>query len=253
MNLRLLQNAFQDYVLALKPAIEDEIVDRPGAPAEQRLEIYAQAYRLRLVEVLQDNFPGISRWLDEEEFDRLAITYIDGNPSRRFSVRWFGDGLAAFLRTAAPWRTRPALSEMAEFEWALADAFDAPDEAPLTRERFTSLPATEWPGLRFNFQVGLRRLDFHWNVVEVWEALQAKREAPEPRAVEVQPWLIWRADLKSRFRRLSGPEARALDAARRGACFAELCELLGREEGDYDVAAEAAGMLQRWVGDGLLV
>jgi hypothetical protein len=253
MNLQEVQNAFQDYVLALKPDIEAEIAGRPGVSAGERLEIYAQAYRLRLVDVLQDNFPGITAWLDEEEFDRLAITYIDANPSRRFSVRWFGDGLAQFLRTADPWRARPALAEMAEFEWALADAFDAPDEMPLTREHLTSLPAADWPDLRFRFQCGLRRLDFHWNVVDVWEALQAESKVPELHAVEVQPWLIWRADLKSRFRLLSGPEARVLDAARAGAGFAELCELLSREDGEHNVAAEAAGLLQRWVGDELLV
>lgn len=253
MNLRQLQSAFKNYVIRLTPDIEPQIIGRPGAPAAVRVQIYAQAYRLRLVDVLRDNFSALAAWLGEEEFDRLAMAFIDRNPSTNFSVRWFGDRLEKFLRTAEFFKARPALAEMAAFEWALAAAFDSNDDPVLKREDLATLPATEWPGLVLRFQSGLQRLDLEWNVVDIWLAIDEGGPLPALERGDVRPCLVWRKDLKSHFRVVSESEARVLEAARAGASFADLCAQLNEEGGDRDVAAEAAGLLQRWVSDELLV
>ena len=158
MKLDQLQNGFQKYVLHLDGGIEPFIRDGATETAAVRLEIYAEAYRLRLVEVLTDQYPALSGWLGPEDFDRLAIGYIDACPSRNFSVREFGAVLGDFLSHMSPYQERPALAEMARFEWALAGAFDAADIPSLQHEDLASIPAPEWPFLELLFHPGVRRL-----------------------------------------------------------------------------------------------
>ena len=253
MNLHALQSAFQDYVIALNGGIAMQIRSLPGATASQRLEIYAEAYRLRLAEVLAYHFPALAKYLGESEFDELAVKFIDGNPSRRFSVRWFGDRLEDFLRTTPPYRDRPELAELAAFEWALEGAFDAADTVPVRREDLTALPATCWPALHFTFQPALQTLNLSRNAVEIWQTTGSGR-TPPPVALAgpAQHWLIWRQGFNCKFRPLSETEANTLNAARSARPFAELCELIDREAGDAGAAAEAASLLQRWVADELI-
>ena len=253
MNLQALQSAFQDYVIALNGGIAMQIRSHPGATAAQRLEIYAEAYRLRLAEVLANHFPALAKYLGETGFDELAVKFIDANPSRRFSVRWYGDRLDNFLRTTPPYRDRPELAELAAFEWALECAFDAADTVPVRREDLAAVPPSGWPALRFKFQPALQTLKLNRNVIDIWQAAGSGRTPPAAVPGPTQPWLIWRRDFNSKFRPLFEREAKALDAARASRSFAELCELLDRAAGDAGAAAEAASLLQRWVADELIV
>src|SRR5690606_40146004 len=59
--------------------------------------VYADAYRLRLIEALAHNYPRLQQLLGEEEFSTVARSYLDEHPSRSVSVRWFGNRLAVHL------------------------------------------------------------------------------------------------------------------------------------------------------------
>jgi hypothetical protein len=65
-------------------------------------------------------------------------------------------------------------------------------------------------------------------------------------------WLVWRRELSTYYRSLSASEAQALDAARRGWPFGELCELLCDAVGESAAALEAATLLRGWVDSGLI-
>ena len=65
-------------------------------------------------------------------------------------------------------------------------------------------------------------------------------------------WLVWRAGTDARYRSMDVDEAFALQAVRDGATFAQMCELLTEWVDAEHAAAHAAGMLRRWVVDGVL-
>lgn len=248
-----LERAFQAYVLRATPGVESFVVATAEASALVRLKVYADAYRLRLLEVLGKDYPALRALIGEAEFDRLSRAYIDAHSSDTPSVRWFGRHLAAFLREHAPYARRPVLAEMAEFEWRQGEAFDAPDAAVLSPEDMASVPAESWPGMRLTPHPSLRRLALKWNVPALWAPLHAGQKAPKPRAgATAAPWALWRRDLTVRWRSLARDEAAALDAAAAGRTFAEACEILGERGSPDQAAAFAAGMLKRWVVDGLI-
>ena len=66
-------------------------------------------------------------------------------------------------------------------------------------------------------------------------------------------WLIWRQQMKIRWRSLEVHEAWALEQAADGASFAEICEGLLEWIDESGVALAGAGFLRQWISDQLVV
>src|SRR4030042_464526 len=159
-----LQSAFQGFILANDPAIRNDVVGTAKVDIARRLAIYADAYRLRLIEALDTDYPGLHTMAGDQEFDRLARAYIDAQPSAFRSLRWFGNRLSEFLRATTPYSDYPVYAEMAAFEWAMSDAFDAADSTVAAVDDMAVLPPDVWPGLVFALHASVQRLDLRWNV-----------------------------------------------------------------------------------------
>lgn len=253
-----LQEEFQRYLLVpgAPPAqtMVARVVGDARATAETRLGIYADAYRLRLLEALATDFPGLHALVGDDAFDRLGRAYIDACPSRHFSLRWFGQGMADFLHATPPYRDQAVLADMARFESAMTDAFDAADAPTLDIEAMAAVPPEAWAGLGLDLHPSVRRLDLSWTVPPFWKAIDAEQEPQGPPEATPHPiaWVVWRQALDTYFRSLEIDEAWALDLTRRGDNFAALCEGLCEWIDPQHAPARAAGFLKQWIADGMI-
>lgn len=251
--LAKLQAHFQSFLLGQGGGIERFIVGSERASVADRLAVYADAYRLRLLEILEEDFPGLRGMLGAEAFGTLGLAYIEAHPSTHPSVRWFGRQLVRFMREAPPYRDQPALAEMAAFEWAQGEVIDAADGPTVSVDQLAALPPASWPEMRIIFQSALRRLDLAWNVPAVWSAIDEEQTPPAlERADPPLPWLFWRQGIEVHWRPLEDDEHFALDSARAGSAFGEICEALLERIGDADVPLRAASFLKQWAADGLV-
>jgi hypothetical protein len=252
-SLAQLQQAFQRQVLTPDTDFADHIVGTARVDAATRVGVYTEAYRLRLIEALETDYPTLKRVLGDADFDALARAYIDQFPSEHYSIRYFGRHLPHLLRARPPYRDNTLLTELAAFEWAMTDAFDAPDVTPVGVEDLAQVAPCDWPGLTFTLHPSAQRLDLTWNVAALWHAQEADQPLPPPEAAPYPlGWVVWRQGLQIYFRSLSVDQAWALDALRQGQSFAELCEGLCGWIDAQHVAAHAAGLLRQWLGDGLI-
>jgi hypothetical protein len=249
-----LQRAFQDYLLASSEGFAGSVRDSRKADRLTLLGVYRDAYALRLIEVLTNDYPGVVAMAGPADFDYMARAYIAANPSRTPSVRWFGRHLADFLATTPPFNKSPAAAEMARFEWALGEAFDAADAQPVTAPSLMALPADAWETLSFSTLPSLRRLTLAFDVPQAWQG----REEIEPGNLEVAaaagptPWVIWRPERTTHFRSLETDEAVMLEALLGGRSFPELCEAVAPLTGEAQAPAQAAGRLRGWVEEGMI-
>jgi hypothetical protein len=251
--LRRLQEDFQGYLLARDDRMRPHALGSAQVSAEERLAIYADGYRLRLLEALDTDYPGLHAMLGDDDFDAMGRAYIAAHPSPYFSLRWFGDRLSAFLRSTEPYARYPVFTEMATFEWTKSDAFDAADSEVASIRDMATISPEAWPGLRFMLHASVRRLDLRWNVPTVWKAIDAGQEPPALQENEYPiAWLVWRQNLLTYFRSLNVDEAWALDALQRGESFATLCEGLTEWIDAQNVAVHAVGLLKQWLTDGLI-
>lgn len=247
-----LEKDFLGCMLEDRLDMAGQVVSTARAGAEERVKVYVDGYRLRLLEVLEDNFTGLHALMGGEEFDRLGRAYIDAHPSTHPSVRWFSRHLADFLRGTPPYGSQPYLAEMAAFEWAQGLVFDAQDAPVAGIQTLTTVAPDAWADLRFILHPSVRFLVLEWNIPAAWQVLEAG-EAPELRQAEAPAtWLLWRADLLTHWRSLEADEAWALEAVQAGKNFGELCEGLCRWHESAGTAMQAASLLKRWLNDCLI-
>lgn len=240
------QAAMHDWLRHGDPAIAHRV---EGPLVAHRLRIHADAYRLRLVEVLANDFPVTAALLGEDRFDAAALGYLQAHPSTHPSLRHFGRGFADWLQQATT--TPRNLHELARFEWTQGDVFDAADAAPLTLGAIATLPADAWPGLRLRLQPSLRITALACNAPALVEAHAHDRALPALRDARVADWLLWRSDGDAHWRRLDRDEAALLHAVAGGESFGELCERASDFHA-HDGPLRAASLLKRWLADGLL-
>ncbi len=248
-----LQDQLQNYVLSGDRSILPAIVDGPRLDATGRLDIYANGYRLRLIEVLDADYPALRSLAGDDLFDQVATAYIDSHTSIFPNARWFGAHLPSFLATDTAFDSQPVLAEMAAFEWAMSLAFDSADDRVLAIADLMTLPGEAWSTLRFCVHSSLQRLELSWNVAAFWHAVTREEDLPAPaQSSDAAIWIVWRRDLTTYFRSLEIDEAAALNTIVAQGNFADLCENLCEWVEPDAVPAYAMTLLRRWIDEGLL-
>ena len=229
------------------------VVDAPPLPAADRLKIYRNAYRVRFLDAIKDTHTVLFKILGDEVFESLGAAFIDANPSVHRSIRWYGRELADFLTQREPYSDQPILAEIARFEWTLSAVFDAADAEPMGRDALRAVNPDSWDQLGFVFHPSLRRLDLAWNTVAVWQAMSRDEDPPPPEAADTAtPWLLWRRELTNRFRSMDQAESAALEAARAGEPFGQICAALRAWLPEEEIPLRAATLIGTWTDSGMI-
>ncbi|HKE92868.1 MAG TPA: DNA-binding domain-containing protein, partial [Povalibacter sp.] len=71
MDLAQLQRAFLQHVVNGDTAVADHVESSAAVPVATRLAVYADAYRLRLVDALASNYPRMQQLLGRDAFAAL--------------------------------------------------------------------------------------------------------------------------------------------------------------------------------------
>jgi hypothetical protein len=245
--------AAQRFDPALLEIVETpKVVGRRGRPGPaDRLDIYAQMYWARLHDVLREDFPRVAAILGTERFRAVACAYLAENPSAHPSVRHVGDRFAEFLVGTSEAEELPFLADLARLEWVRLAVFDAPDARPLGAGDLRAVAAGDWPGLTLRLVPAVQFLESAWPVHELWTAAEeGLPEGVEPAETAVRVWrdgfMVYHASMDAR-------ERVALGRMVGGEPFAGVCSALeSLTSGPEDAAREAAGLVLRWVEDGIL-
>ena len=256
--LKKLQYTFQENVLELSQSDSNAWISAEGrATTEMQLSIYQHAYQSRLIEVLTNDYPAVLFAIGEEHFIQLAMDYINTHPSNFFSLRDFGAAFANFIagliEQETTWQEMPWLYELAKFEWCLGQTFDAADDPLFTIQDMATVVPEAWPELTFKLHSSVQRLDFEWNVVEIWQALTA--ETPIEVSATKGPnsaWLVWRQNLSTRFRSMKSDEQIAFDTLAQGGNFAEICESMTNIINEDKIPMHTATLLKSWISQSLI-
>jgi len=241
--LAQMQARFFAGLLVPTEAPVDAVRSSTTFSADQRLAVYANAYRQRLVEALGSVFERCREVLGEDVFDSLALAYVESHPPTDRALRWYGDDFPEWL--GAEPDCPPFAGDLATIDRGLRRAFDAADFDPVPRDDLLALTLAQWTQLRIEWHpalsIGLadpRGLAL-WQR-EVHSSLDTS-VAPPPVSVA-----FWRNDGLTRFRSLSTAESMLVQRMRNGSTFADAC-LDPTSPMAIDVAAAA---LLGWVNDG---
>jgi len=232
-------------------ALDAIIAGDARASAVERLDVYANMYFFRILDVLRADYPKLVAMLGDGAFHDLATGYLQAHPSRHPSLRYVGAALPGFVTGHAAAATRPWLGELAALEWARVDVFDRADAEVLARESLAGLAPGDFAELRLVAVPASALVPAAFAVEDPWRAVEAGA-APEPpaRAADGHAVLVWRRGQVVQHRAVEDGERRALELVlpTPGTTFGALCAALGEALGSDAAAAELAA---RCLGQGL--
>lgn len=252
LELKTLQNYFQNYVMTDDQKVHNYINKPQHDSIDVRLKIYAYAYRYRLINTLKYDYPVFCRLIGDCVFEKLANEYIDNFPSHYISVRNFGDRFCEFLRNQSEFKKDIYLCEMAEFEFALNSTCVSKDDPVLTTDDLAKIDPEQWGNLQFYAHDSLQMVNLTSNVPAIWHAHTTGAELPIVEYGEEKTWNFWRVGVQSYYSVNTEHQAIVLKLLTQQKTFAEICEALCAYLPEEQVPEQVASFLLRWINDGII-
>ncbi|MGH7857796.1 MAG: HvfC/BufC family peptide modification chaperone, partial [Candidatus Binatia bacterium] len=216
-------DSLADRERRLPQGLEGLIAGDERLSAIARLDVYANMYFYRILDILKEDFPAVLAVVGDVRFHNLVTSYLIEHPSTHPSVRYLGRQLASFIARHDLSKEWPWLADLARLEWAILEAFDGPDAEPLDAARLRELPPERWASARFRFAPTLQVVKATAPVHVVW----SRANEGEPfSAIEAEPTnlRVWRKDLGVLHRVIPAVELAALEAVLAGEDFGGACE-----------------------------
>jgi hypothetical protein len=254
-DLRAQQTWFARAVTAPQgdPEAARMLTSGPLLDPSERLQIYRDGYRGRLVECLADDFGAVRSWLGEATFEAFARDYIDEHPSRSPSLNGFGRSMPAFLEERGGAANLFA-ADLARLEWAVVEAIHAAPSPPLTLDRFEPMTPEQWASARLVPAASVRILRFGHAANAYYQAFRDEGSPrhgspplpdPDPTATLIhrKGWVVWRTDLTPAM-------ARLLQSIVSGAPLGEALATSISDE-DEGTQTDVTHWFRDWVGGGV--
>jgi Putative DNA-binding domain len=223
-SLQQIQKALQAHLLNNDMAIKAHINRPQNGKLTQRLAIYADAYRARLISAMKQEFSLLVQWL-KEDFITLIETYIDQNPSRFISIAQVGQDLPKFLQRN-PDHQKPYLAELAELILMFNQAWaQISESAFLTQSELIEIPQQDWPRIIFTLNPSIQFIHLNWNTLSIYNALQKQQKVPKPK-MDKKICMIWRKEQLPYYWVLSEAEHFVFRSFQERLDFSEICEQL---------------------------
>ena len=223
----------------------------PRAVAERRFAAYRRNVIGNWRSALESTYPVLAQRVGPAAFRTLADHYIAAHPSVSGDLNAYGSEMAALLENSALHSEPPYLADLARLEWALLQAYGAPDAAAFDLAALAAVPVQKQAGLRLEVWPGACLIDSSWPLPAIWQAHQLAPDArdemlsgldlssPQPSCT-----LAARSEGRVYAVALSGGEAAFLHAILRGQPLAEAlaCALA------VDATLNPGAVLHRLIG-----
>lgn len=153
----------------------------------ERIEIYAQQYWYRLLDNLEEDFPGILSVLGKAKFQSLMQKYLETYPSDSYFLRDLGKNLSYFIETNKGLVDSKynLVLDLSKFEFAQVFAFDEESTKTITT---SDIQDSDLNSLSIRLQPYITLIESEWALDEFTIALKTgKKDATISEASSVKP------------------------------------------------------------------
>lgn len=191
MKLHEIQQEFADAVLGKGGARIVDLIKDDGLSSERRLQVYRNNTYSLLTDVLKNTFAAVCRLVGEEFFEHAAQQYICIDPPRQPCLYVYGAGFADFLAAFPPAGELRYLPDVARLEWALNEAYYAPDARPLPTDALKRLQPERYADVRLLPHPSCRLLTSPFPIDRIWEMARPGGDSAAAPALDAGPvWLL---------------------------------------------------------------
>ncbi len=251
--LKKLQDDFSAYLLTEDDEIINLVMEQGELDKYSRLNIYKNAYNVRLRSCIETDHPMLALYLGDELFEKMVSAYISEYPSKFTSLRYFCDALPHYLKQDEFFKTVPILAEIASFERLMMSAFDAAEaDKRASINELQKLEPDNWPTIKLKFHPSASLFEANWNSVESWQALK-NEEAPSEAIENTRYWIIWRGtDRLTQFRNIPNEAYIMFNCFKDDYNFADVCELLQEHLPEDKIGPLTVQHLSLWLEMGVI-
>lgn len=160
---------------------------KPSFAPEAQLSVYSSGYRLRLTEVVREDYPALRHYLGAEQFDTLALRYVESTPSQHFNIEKYPWGFAQYVNTHAD----IFAGELAQLERAISMVYRMEDSEPANLSMLTQNTPEALGNMRFPLRTAHQLLSFTYPVNAYLIAFREGAQPAPPPAAESYV-MVWR-------------------------------------------------------------
>jgi hypothetical protein len=213
------------------------------SPVEQ-LDIYREQFWLRHEGALEEDYKTLAHLLGHDGFHALCEAYLAACPPDSFTLRDLGARLPAFVET---WTSDALAGDLARYEWAFVEAFDAPSAPPLDTGAIASASEDDWARACLELAPMLQRVRARFPVDELRAAVQ-KDENPERPAPKDLCLCVWRGPDAMKYLDVEPSAFSLLERLAAGESLSLACEAVAAS--DPNVGEKVGGWFQQWAALG---
>ena len=193
--------ARQSELIPVDAVLRGELIPPvDGLDPLSRAQVYNGGYVSRLVGVLETDYKATRQALGER-WQSVAMAAVYANPSHEKNLNPYGRMLPPYIASREDLPDRAFLADLSRLEWAMTEAFDAPEFAPFDMASAQSQPESAWARAVFVPNPSLRVHEFAYPVNAYVKAVLADESpelpSPQPTATAVyrKEQTVWRLDL----------------------------------------------------------
>jgi len=227
----------------------------PAPSASRRLDVYAEAYFSRIVEVLADDFLAVRQTLGEDGFMHFVAEYLKVFPSRSTNIGEVGKYFAEFSLHYPELLSFPFLTDLCRLEWLMIESFYAVIEAPFDLAKLHESLGNGFDAARFRFASSVRTMVSSWHVEKLWHQRHLS-----PRTVDLDSLagrshlLIYRSNGFTDILELEAAEAFLLEKLTSGCSLEEsLSPEFEQLVGEAEAETKVSKWFESWFKLGLIV
>lgn len=134
----------------------------------ERMEIYNKSYWYRLLDILIDAFPLVSRLFGASDFNqKLAIPYLMKHPSEHWDLNFLGNRFVQYLEESYHEKDRKLIVFSAKVDWACQESFFVEAHPPLDTRL---LKPEEILSTHIKLQPHIQLFEFPYDLISYREA-----------------------------------------------------------------------------------
>jgi hypothetical protein len=176
-SLSELQQAFARHLRGLPAAGLEGLVLSQGIEAADRLAVYRNNFSGALSGALKLAFPVVEKLVGEDFFRSAATRFACQSPPKLADLACYGAAFPAFLTNDPGLRDFPYVPEVAVLEWAVNEAYYAPEAKPLKPADLAGVAPEAYGDLLFVPHPSLRLVRSDFAIDRIWSAVKAEDAA----------------------------------------------------------------------------
>ncbi len=206
----------------------------------ERLEIYLNNVVGNLTDAMLATYPLVKILTGDDFATVMMRSCVLQNPPREACLAHYGGALPEFIENFAPAAGLPYLADVARLEWAINEAYHAPDDAPLSSAEIEALPETGLAEMNLRLRQSARLVKSNWPLESIRSfCLSYDEKTSGELSLEGEGcrFLVFRPELTVAVIKLAADEYAFFEALARGLVLGAALDATLRDFSAFDLGA----------------